>query len=287
MTAAHKRKTTVPVALVAAFALAFAVALAVALAAAFAGPASAQDGEAQVRVAHLASDAPNVDVYVNDEPVAELANVPYGTISPYLPLPAGTQNVKVYASGDTSEPVIEADVDLAGGAAYTVGAVGLVSDGSLAAQVYEDDLSSPAEGSSKLRVIHASPDAGPVDVVPEGGEALVSGLEFPDASPYAEVPAGTYTLNVNAAGTDQTAIQVPNATVEAGGVYTAFAVGTVAAGDLNVLVTADSAGGASSGMGAGAMPDTGGLPLAVPLGAAMALAGAGFLLLRRYLPASR
>lgn len=278
MTAA-KRHTG---ALVAAVAAAFAMACVLA----FTAPASAQDGEAQVRVAHLASDAPNVDIYVNDEPVAELTNVPYGTVSPYLPLPAGTQNVKVYASGDTSAPVIEADVDLAGGAAYTVGAVGLVSDGSLAAQVYEDDLSAPAEGNSSLRVVHASPDAGPVDVVPEGGEALVSGLEFPNASPYAEVPAGTYTLNVNAAGTDQTAIQVPGAAVEAGTVYSAFAVGTAAAGNLDVILTADTAA-AGTGTSDSALPHTGGSSLVTLLGAAVMLAGAGIFFVRRYSPANR
>ena len=69
-------------------------------------------------------------------------------------------------------------------------AVGLVADESLSAQVYEDDLRSPASGNAKVRVVHASPDAGPVDVIPRGGQALVEGLTFPEASPYAEVPAG-------------------------------------------------------------------------------------------------
>ncbi|AHY47809.1 LPXTG cell wall anchor domain [Rubrobacter radiotolerans] len=244
-----------------------------------AAPAFAQDGEAQVRVAHLSPDAPNVDIYVNDEPVGALTNVPYGTVSPYLPLPEGSQNVKVYASGDTSEPVLEADVDLSAGSAYTIAAVGLVGDGSLAAQVYEDDLSAPEEGNANLRVVHASPDAGPVDVVPEGGEALVSDLEFPDASPYASVPAGTYTLNVNAAGTDTTAIQVPGATVEAGTVYSAFAIGTAEAGNLEVLLVADNAAGA--GTSAETIPDTGGVsPIAVA-GIAALLAGAGLFAIRR------
>jgi hypothetical protein len=227
-------------------------------------PAFAQDdSQAMVRVAHLASDAPNVDVYVNDEPVAALTNVPYGTVSSYLPLPAGTQNVKVYAAGDTSAPVIEADVDLAGGAAYTVGAVGLVSDGSLTAQVYEDDISSPESGNAKLRVIHASPDAGPVDVAPAGGDALVSGLEFPNASDYAEVPAGTYDINVLAAGTDTVAISAPGTAVAADTVYTAFAIGTAEAGNLSVILTADSTSGMTT------MPDTGGPSLIMIAGAGM------------------
>jgi hypothetical protein len=185
-----------------------------------------------------------VDVYVNGEPV--LTDVPYTTVSDYLSLPAGTQQVTVYATGDTSSPVIEAPVELAAGGAYTVAAVGLVADNSLTAQVYEDDLRSPASGNAKVRVVHASPDAGPVDVVPRGGQALVAGLTFPEASPYAEVPAGTYTLDVNAAGTKKTALTVPDATLASGGVYSAFAVGTVFADSLNVLLVQDNAGTSAS-----------------------------------------
>src|ERR671912_211775 len=197
-----------------------------------AAPALAQGTpEAQVRVAHLSPDAPNVDVSVNGEPVAALQNVPFGTISPYLPLPAGSQQVTVYPAGDSSQPVIDTPVELAAGGAYTIGAVGLVSDGSLRAQVYQDDLTPPAQGNSKLRVVHASPDAGPVDVV----------------------PAGTYTLNVNAAGTGTTAISVPNATVASGGVYSAFAVGTASAGSLDVILVQDNAGRSEP------LPSTGGI----------------------------
>ncbi|MDQ3913506.1 MAG: DUF4397 domain-containing protein [Actinomycetota bacterium] len=211
--------------------------LALLMALALAAPAVAQGApEAQVRVAHLSPDAPNVDVSVNGEPVAALQNVSYGTISPYLPLPAGSHRVTVYPAGDTSQPVIDTPVDLTTGGAYTIGAVGLVSDGSLRAEAYQDDLTPPAQGDAKLRVVHAWSDAGPVDVVPAGGAPLVGGLQFPNASPYAQVPAGTYTLNVNAAGTNTRAISVPNATVASGGVYSAFAVGTASAGTLNVIL---------------------------------------------------
>src|SRR3712207_9365495 len=79
----------------------FVLGLAVLVALALAAPALAQGaGEAQVRVAHLAPDAPNVDVYVNGDPV--LTNVAYTTVSGYLSLPAGTQQVTVYATGDTT-----------------------------------------------------------------------------------------------------------------------------------------------------------------------------------------
>ena len=259
---------------------------------ALATPAFAQDGQAQVRVAHLAPDAPNVDVYVNGEPVPALQNVPYTTVSSYLPLPAGTQQVTVYAAGDTSSPVIDTPMDLTAGYAYTVAAVGLVADGSLTAQVYQDDLRAPSAGNAKLRVVHASPDAGPVDVVPRGGAPLVEGLTFPDASPYAEVPAGTYTLDVNPAGTTDTVLTVPGAEVASGGVYSAFAIGTVYADSLDVLLVQDNAGttasasasasasataSASASASASHLPDTGGSVL--PLTAAVVLACTGVVAL--------
>ena len=260
----------------------FGVALLAALA--LAVPALAQGrGEAQVRVAHLSPDAPNVDVYVNGEPA--LTDVPYTTVSSYLSLPAGTQQVTVYATGDTSNPVIDAPVKLAAGGAYTIAAVGLVTDGSIAAEVYQDDLRAPSEGNAKVRVIHASPDAGPVDVVPRGGDPLVTDLAFPDDTPYAEVPGGTYTLDVNAAGTNQTVLTAPDAKLASGGVYSAFAVGTVYADSLDVLLVQDSAStGATASASASAtasasapshqLPDTGGSAW-LPLTAGLVLACSG------------
>jgi hypothetical protein len=262
-----------------------------------AAPAFAQGtGQAQVRVAHLAPDAPNVDVYVNSDLI--LTDVPYTTISDYLPLPAGTQQVTVYATGETTSPVIDTPVELAAGGAYTVAAVGLVADDSLTAQVYQDDLRSPDSGNAKVRVVHASPDAGPVDVIPRGGQALVEGLTFPDASPYAEVPAGSYTLDVNAAGTKKTALTVPDAKLASGGVYSAFAVGTVFADSLNVLLVqdnADTSASASATASASAsasstaspaasatssapmeeLPESGGVGTWVAMAAALALMGCG------------
>jgi hypothetical protein len=75
---------------------------------------------------------------------------------------------------------------------------------------------------------------------------LVAGLTFPEASAYAEVPAGTYTLDVNAAGTNQTVLTVPDEAFASGGVYSAFAVGTVFADSLQVLLVQDNAGASAS-----------------------------------------
>ena len=46
---------------------------------------------------------------------------------------------------------------------------------------------------------------------------------------------------MNAAGTNQTALTVPDAALASGGIYSAFAVGTVYADSLDVLLVQDNA----------------------------------------------
>ena len=57
--------------------------------------------------------------------------------------------------------------------------------------------------SSQVRVVHASPDAPPVDVYAEGvATPLFSGLAYGETSDYIGVAAGTYVLEVRPAGAD-------------------------------------------------------------------------------------
>jgi len=242
-----------------------------------ASPVFAQDQEAKVRVAHLSPDAPNVDVYVNDEPVSKLTDLPYRNVSPYLSLPAGDQNLKIYKTGDTSKPIVEADVSLQGRESYTIGVVGLMKDRSLAVQVYEDENEPPAEGKAKLRVIHAAPDVSSVDIGPEGGTDLFTNLGFPNATRYEEVPRGTYTLVATAVGSDERRLVISDAALSGGTTYTVFAVGQAGKGTLEVILSADAgaSGGKQRVLPADPMPDTGG-PAAAPLlfvGLALVLLG--------------
>lgn len=247
-------------------------------------PAFAQSGErAEVRVAHLSPDAPHVEVRVDGEPVDELRNVPYGTISTYLPLSAGTRNVQVYAVREPSEPLIDVDLDLRSGGAYTVAAIGLVGDDSLQAQVYEDDNSLPARGDAKLRVIHASPDVDSVDIGPPDSPNLFTNVGFPNATRYVEVPADTYPLEGTLTGSGEVAFTA-EASLASRRVYTAFGIGLANEGTFEVMVAEDAGPGGSS-RGVLPMPDTGGISPAWILCAALLLAVAGssvtWLLARR------
>lgn len=182
--------------------------------------ASAQTGDAWVRVLHGSPDAPAVDIYVNG--TKAFGDLAFKSVTDWAKLPAGSYDVKVTAAGAT-DAVIQATLPLEAGKYYTVVAVGKLAD--IKAQVVVDDMSSIQAGKARLRVVHGSPDAPAVDVAVTGGAVLVPNLSFPNASGTLEVPAGTYDVEVRPAGTTTAAFSAPGLNLQEGKLYTVYALG--------------------------------------------------------------
>jgi hypothetical protein len=216
----------------------------------FAGAASAAD-TASVRVLHASPDAPAVDVYLDDTKVSALTNVPFGVISGYLAIPAGAHNVKVYATGTTAGPVIDANVTVAAGKMYTIAATGPVS--AITAQVIAD-APSPSCTTAQVRVVHFSADAPAVDVATTGAapaDAVVKNLAYPTPTLYLDLPAGSYDLEVRLAGTTTVALPLPGVTIAKCNSYSVFAVGSAASpavggNGLRVVVAVDATASAAT-----------------------------------------
>lgn len=197
---------------------------------------------AQLRVVHASPDAPNVDVLLDN--TLALNNVAFKGSSAYLPAPSGTRNLKVRAAGTTTT-VIDANANLAAGGAYTVLATGRAA--SIAPLVLEDNLTAPAAGNIKLRLVHASPSAGNVDIYVTAPNAdltattpTLTNVPFRAASAYLEVPAGTYRVRITPTGTKTVAIDVNNVTLTAGQIRTAVAVDAAGGGaPLGAILLAD------------------------------------------------
>ena len=183
--------------------------------------ASAQGSDARVRVAHFSADAPPIDVYVDGKP--KLRNVPFQAMSDYLTLAAGTHTFDVRAAGAaaTAAPAVSASQEFVAGKSYTVAAVGPIA--SIIGKVYEDNVTVPAAGKARIRVIHATPSAPSVDVAVKGGAVLFPKLEFGTSSTYTEVAAGSYEIEVRDAGKTEALLTKP-VTLQGGGVYTIAAV---------------------------------------------------------------
>ncbi len=201
------------------------------------------DGDAKVRVAHASPDAPNVDVFIDDEKV--LADVPYTTVSGYLELPADTYEVTVAAASDAEDPddadtvVFQDDVTFED-EDYTVAAIGEldpeVSDEEFRVAIYEDRLGVLDDDTGRVRVVHASPDAPAVDVrvVDDDGETvltLAEDIEFGEAAEFVEAEAGTYSVAVFPAGADddldEAVFGPTDVEVRDGEVLTVFAMGFI------------------------------------------------------------
>ncbi|GIW04345.1 MAG: cell wall anchor [Thermomicrobiales bacterium] len=197
-------------------------------------------GDACVNVIHASPDAPAVDVYVDGTKALE--QLAFGKASGWVALPAGEHQIQVTATGGQPDhAVIDAKVTLEAGAAYEVAATGLLAN--ITPQIYQVNLSKLGEGQARIRVIHTSPDAPAVDVAVKGGDVLIANLAFPNASDYLEVPAGSYDLEVRAAGTTTVALELPGVKLDPAMVYDVFAIGQLSDNTLTVLVVASSTTG--------------------------------------------
>jgi Domain of unknown function (DUF4397) len=193
-----------------------------ALAIPFAAPAQAQAGDARIRLAHFSPDANGVDVYIDGK--KRMNRVPYQAVSDYITLPAGKHTIEVRGEGqaETSPPLVTASPELAGGESFTAAALGPVAN--IQAKVFQDDLTLPAAGKSKIRVIHAADGTPTVDIAVKDGDVLFPAVEFGAITTYVEVAAGPYVLQVRKAGDTAATIEKP-VTVQPGGIYTIAAVG--------------------------------------------------------------
>jgi len=155
-------------------------------------------GTGWIRLAHLSPNTPPVDVYLysfgNSNAQIVLHHVAYGTVSPYETVTAGDYSVAMRASGaaPSSQPVLSTSVNIAADHAYTVAGMG--PESGLRLQVINDTLTTPA-GKSLVRVIQASLKQQSVKFHCSCGGDIAPKASFASVSPYAPIPAGTWTMS--------------------------------------------------------------------------------------------
>ena len=145
-----------------------------------------------VRVFHAAPQAPNVDVYVNDQMI--FSNLAFGDFTRYVYLDEGEYNVSVYLAGQKDRPVINQMVDVPSQQIFTIAATGNLDN--LGLLVIPDKVSkSPSQNYSSVRVIHLSPNAPGVDILVDG-DTLFEDISFGEGTNYVDLNPGTYNVNV-------------------------------------------------------------------------------------------
>jgi len=199
-----------------------------------------KDTGAGIRAVHNSSDAPNVDIYLNEDPDGSAAatDVAFGETVPtfarlgeYVGLETGDNRVAVTATGELTA-VLDEDLALDNGSLLTILAAGSVGAGTLEALAFADDNRRIAT-EARLRVIHGAVEAPLVDVclVPAADAGTNQGNAMPalddfaygDSSGYLGVPAGDYVVFITSADGTEVLFRSGEISLAAGGVYTAVA----------------------------------------------------------------
>ncbi len=202
------------------------------------------DGYGIVTVVHGVSGL-TVDVYLNGN--LTIPGFAPDTITGQLLMPAGTVDIAIYAAGAdplATAPAISAPgVEVPAGANATVVAH-LDAVGTPTASVFLDDVSTISAGEARVTVRHTA--AAPAVDVLAGGAVLLPNVENGQGGGV-DVPAGSYEVTLNAAGTSTQAFPASGAVdvdLAEGANTVVYAVGTLG-GDFNLLV--DVIGGLGEG----------------------------------------
>ena len=222
---------------------------------------------ARVRVAHLSPDAPAVDFCIAPAGTQEFAGpvlagagalngISYSKVTKYLEVEAQQYDVRLVNVGanDCTKGLGADTTDLPAlpvGSSVTIAATGKIAHGTGSAafqlRAYIDDSEVGADA-AKLRFIHASPGTPNVDVGLGGGllfTPVFTNTAYGEASAYLDTPAiDSAEISARATGSSSDVIAIKPASLPAGAIATAFAIGELggeSGAPLAVLLCIDNA----------------------------------------------
>ena len=241
---------------------------------------------AWVRVAHLVPDLPTMDVWLTpfdgDADAAEVlrTSADYGRVKEYQPLAEGLYTVSMRPSGapESSPPMLSGTFEATAGQAYTV--AGLEESGEARVQVLTDDLTPPAEGQARVRLLPAASSVPTLTVTAVGGPTLAQDIGYATPSGYAGVPAGPWRLDVTPTAGAAVSAASTQVDLTAGGVYTLLVLESAEGLAVEVVTDAQGAsvtpvGGAATGRTAEPADSSSVVPVALALALVLGLVGVG------------
>lgn len=164
------------------------------------------EGEARIRVAHLANGTTPVTIFVDGQIV--LSGLRFGFASRFLPMQPGTYEVAVSTNSNIGGAIIgPVDLTFEDGMFYTIAAIP-GADGAVTPVIIEDFTA--AEDGASVTVFHGIP-GGPIVDVDANGSRVITALAhagtfplpaggFNDGIIELSVPAGDVTLDISPNG---------------------------------------------------------------------------------------
>ncbi|MFJ9787043.1 DUF4397 domain-containing protein [Amycolatopsis sp. NPDC101161] len=179
-------------------------------------------GVGWIRVGHLSPKVPPVDIYFAPFGQAEkvvIRKAGYGAVTPYSSLDPGkyTLSMRPADAASSTPPALSATIEIAERSAYSLLVFTNGPGRTLKGTLVTDDLTAPAAGKGRLRIVEGSAAIAPVSV--DGpGVLLAQDAPYGFTSPYVDVPQGRWPLQLRS-GTAKTS---PEVDVKAGSSTTVF-----------------------------------------------------------------
>jgi uncharacterized protein DUF4397 len=193
-------------------------------------PATAQE-TAAVYVVHGIPDTP-VDVYVDGARLID--DFQPGSPAGPVDVPSGPHDVALFpadAADGSGQPLLSATQEVPGGGNVTLVAH-LTEAGQPTVTPFVNDVSPVPAGQARLVVRHTA--AAPAVDVLAGGSPVISGLANPGEKAL-QVPAGTVSAAVAAAGTTEPVIGPADLDLKEGTATFVHAIGSLDAKNLNLV----------------------------------------------------
>ena len=176
----------------------------------------------EVRLLHAVPGGPPAQLEIGggDGSPVELEEVGFGKASEYGKAPSGEATLTLVAGG---KQLGRSSETLKDGARYTVVAVPGGEGATL--RLYADGK--PAPGRTRWRMVHAAPELDQAEFMLD--DRMVARLSLSEASDYATVEPGVYSIGARRPGEQEPLVERPDVSLVAGTAQTAYLVGSAGA----------------------------------------------------------
>ncbi|MDD3223780.1 MAG: DUF4397 domain-containing protein [Clostridium sp.] len=181
----------------------------------------AQATSSYIRFFNAVPNSVPLDIYINGTKL--IGNLSYKDITKYIPTVPGNYNIKIYPTGETTNPILDTKVYIPENTIFNIAIVGEPNNISL--YTIPEPVEAPTFGRACIRFIHLSKNAPKVDVALQNGNKIFTNVGYQDITDYACIPAGTYSFNVLLSGTNTSVLSVPNLSLSPDTYYTIYAIG--------------------------------------------------------------
>lgn len=173
-----------------------------------------------IRILQGSPDAPNMDIYINNTPIA--SNFAYKELTKYISLLAGDYEIKIMPHKENRSPLIQRVIKIPENSVYTLAIAGS------GPHIFLFPIPEPVKArdmdTACVRFIHLSSCVDKINIRFLDGTMAFDNLSFKNVTKYVCVPAGSYTFQSFLNDTDVYLLTIPDVSLNENSFYSIYLV---------------------------------------------------------------